>query len=218
MLPTSINAIEKDSLLIDSGTIDPAVSKELAKEVEKMGAVFMDAPVSGGVGAARLGNLTFMVGGVEDAFAAAQELLGCMGSSLVYCGAVGTERAAKTCNNMLLAISMIGTAEAMNLGIGLGLDPKLLAKNLNMSSGRCWSSATYKPVPGVMEGVPSANDYQGGFGTTLMAKDLGLAQDSATSTKSPILLGSLAHQLYRMMCPKGYSKKDFSSVFQFLRE
>uniref|UniRef100_F6XXT9 3-hydroxyisobutyrate dehydrogenase n=2 Tax=Equus TaxID=9789 RepID=F6XXT9_HORSE len=231
MLPTSINAIEaysgangilkkvkKGSLLIDSSTIDPAISKELAKEAEKMGAVFMDAPVSGGVGAARSGNLTFMVGGVEDEFAAAQELLGCMGSNVVYCGAVGTGQAAKICNNMLLAISMIGTAETMNLGIRLGLDPKLLAKILNMSSGRCWSSDSYNPVPGVMDGVPSANNYQGGFGTTLMAKDLGLAQDSATSTKSPILLGSQAHQIYRMMCAKGYSKKDFSSVFQFLRE
>ncbi|XP_069444229.1 3-hydroxyisobutyrate dehydrogenase, mitochondrial isoform X2 [Ovis canadensis] len=130
MLPTSINAIEaysgangilkkvkKGSLLIDSSTIDPMVSKELAKEVEKMGAVFMDAPVSGGVGAARSGNLTFMVGGVEEEFAAAQELLGCMGSNVVYCGAVGTGQAAKICNNLLLAISMIGTAEAMNLGI-----------------------------------------------------------------------------------------------------
>ncbi|CAH7150148.1 Hibadh [Phodopus roborovskii] len=170
------------------------------------------------VGAARSGNLTFMVGGVEDEFAAAQELLGCMGSNVIYCGAVGTGQAAKICNNMLLAISMIGTAEAMNLGIRSGLDPKLLAKILNMSSGRCWSSDTYNPVPGVMDGVPSSNNYQGGFGTTLMAKDLGLAQDSATSTKSPILLGSLAHQIYRMMCAKGYSKKDFSSVFQYLRE
>uniref|UniRef100_A0A2K6R2T5 3-hydroxyisobutyrate dehydrogenase, mitochondrial n=1 Tax=Rhinopithecus roxellana TaxID=61622 RepID=A0A2K6R2T5_RHIRO len=167
-------------------------------------------PNDSGVGAARSGNLTFMVGGVEDEFAAAQELLGCM--------AVGTGQAAKICNNMLLAISMIGTAETMNFGIRLGLDPKLLAKILNMSSGRCWSSDTYNPVPRVMDGVPSANNYQGGFGTTLMAKDLGLAQDSATSTKSLILLGSLAHQIYRMMCAKGYSKKGFSSVFQFLRE
>ncbi|PIO30884.1 hypothetical protein AB205_0034050 [Aquarana catesbeiana] len=100
----------------------------------------------------------------------------------------------------------------------LGLDPKLLAKILNMSSGRCWSSDTYNPVPGVMEGVPSANNYQGGFGTTLMAKDLGLAQDSATNTKTPTPLGSLSHQIYRLMCAKGYAQKDFSSVFQFLRE
>ncbi|XP_034984858.1 3-hydroxyisobutyrate dehydrogenase, mitochondrial isoform X1 [Zootoca vivipara] len=231
MLPSNANAIEvyvgsngilkkvkKGSLLIDSSTIDPAVSKDLAKEAEKMGAVFMDAPVSGGVGAARAGNLTFMVGGVEQEFDAAKELLTCMGSNVVYCGEVGTGQAAKICNNMLLAISMIGTAEAMNLGIRLGLDPKLLAKILNMSSGRCWSSDTYNPVPGVMDGVPSANNYQGGFGTTLMAKDLGLAQVSATNTKTPVLLGSLAHQIYRVMCAKGYSQKDFSSVFQFLRE
>uniref|UniRef100_A0A8C3EC99 3-hydroxyisobutyrate dehydrogenase n=74 Tax=Telluraves TaxID=3073808 RepID=A0A8C3EC99_CORMO len=231
MLPSSPNAkevytgangilkkVKKGSLLIDSSTIDPAVSKELAKAVEKMGAVFMDAPVSGGVGAARAGNLTFMVGGVEQEFNAAKELLTCMGSNVVYCGEVGTGQAAKICNNMLLAISMIGTAEAMNLGIRLGLDPKLLAKILNMSSGRCWSSDTYNPVPGVMEGVPSANNYQGGFGTTLMAKDLGLAQISATNTKTPVPLGSQAHQIYRMMCAKGYALKDFSAVFQFLRE
>ncbi|KFV41729.1 hypothetical protein N328_09169, partial [Gavia stellata] len=171
-----------------------------------------------GVGAARAGNLTFMVGGVEQEFDAAKELLTCMGSNVVYCGGVGTGQAAKICNNMLLAISMIGTAEAMNLGIRLGLDPKLLAKILNMSSGRCWSSDTYNPVPGVMEGVPSANNYQGGFGTTLMAKDLGLAQISATNTKTPVPLGSQAHQIYRMMCAKGYALKDFSAVFQFLRE
>ncbi|XP_020849051.1 3-hydroxyisobutyrate dehydrogenase, mitochondrial [Phascolarctos cinereus] len=231
MLPTSSNVLEvytgpngilkkvkKGSLLIDSSTIDPAVSKELAKDVEKMGAVLMDGPVSGGVGAARAGNLTFMVGGPEQEFAAARELLACMGSNVVYCGGVGTGQAAKICNNMLLAITMIGTAETMNLGIRLGLDPKLLAKILNMSSGRCWASDTYNPVPGVMDGVPSANNYQGGFGTVLMAKDLGLAQDSATSTKSPVFLGSLSHQIYRMMCAKGYAHKDFSSVFQFLRE
>ncbi|KAF7237709.1 3-hydroxyisobutyrate dehydrogenase, mitochondrial, partial [Varanus komodoensis] len=159
-----------------------------------------------------------MVGGVEQEFDAAKELLTCMGSNVIYCGEVGTGQAAKICNNMLLAISMIGTAETMNLGIRLGLDPKLLSKILNMSSGRCWSSDTYNPVPGVMEGVPSANNYQGGFGTTLMAKDLGLAQNSATNTKTPIPLGSLAHQVYRIMCAKGYAQKDFSSVFQFLRE
>ncbi|XP_030058314.1 3-hydroxyisobutyrate dehydrogenase, mitochondrial [Microcaecilia unicolor] len=230
MLPSSPNAVEvytgqsgilkkvkKGSLLIDSSTIDPAMSKELAKAAEKMGAVFMDAPVSGGVGAARAGNLTFMVGGVEQEFAAAKELLTCMGSNVVYCGEVGTGQAAKICNNMLLAITMIGTAEAMNLGIRFGLT-QAVAKILNMSSGRCWSSDTYNPVPGVMEGVPSANNYQGGFGTTLMTKDLGLAQYSATDTKTPIPLGSLSHQIYRIMCAKGYAQKDFSSVFQFLRE
>ncbi|XP_023258920.1 3-hydroxyisobutyrate dehydrogenase, mitochondrial-like [Seriola lalandi dorsalis] len=231
MLPSSPNVIDvytgpngilkkvkKGSLLIDSSTIDPAVSKEMAAAAEKMGAVFMDAPVSGGVGAASSGKLTFMVGGAEEEFTAAKELLSCMGANVVYCGQVGTGQAAKICNNMLLAIGMIGTSETMNLGIRLGLDPKLLAKILNMSSGRCWSSDTYNPVPGVMEGVPSGNNYQGGFGTQLMAKDLGLAQNTATNTKTPVPLGSLAHQMYRMMCARGYANKDFSSVFQFLRE
>ncbi|XP_030003374.1 3-hydroxyisobutyrate dehydrogenase a [Sphaeramia orbicularis] len=231
MLPSSPNVLEvytgpngilkkvkKGTLLIDSSTIDPAVSKEMAIAAEKMGAVFMDAPVSGGVGAASMAKLTFMVGGVEEEYHAAQELLTCMGANVVYCGQVGTGQAAKICNNMLLAIGMIGTAETMNLGIRLGLDPKLLAKILNMSSGRCWSSDTYNPVPGVMEGVPSGNNYQGGFGTTLMAKDLGLAQSTATNTKTPIPLGSLAHQIFRVMCSRGYANKDFSSVFQFLRE
>uniref|UniRef100_A0A3B3UH60 3-hydroxyisobutyrate dehydrogenase n=1 Tax=Poecilia latipinna TaxID=48699 RepID=A0A3B3UH60_9TELE len=183
MLPSSPNVIDvytgpngilkkvkKGSLLIDSSTIDPSVSKEMAAAAEKLGAVFMDAPVSGGVGAASSGKLTFMVGGAEEEFTAAKELLSCMGANVVYCGQVGTGQAAKICNNMLLAIGMIGTSETMNLGIRLGLDPKLLAKILNMSSGRCWSSDTYNPVPGVMEGVPSGNNYQGGFGTQLMAK------------------------------------------------
>ncbi|XP_077455680.1 3-hydroxyisobutyrate dehydrogenase b [Stigmatopora argus] len=213
-----LKKVKKGSLLIDSSTIDPAVSKEMAAAAEKMGAVFMDAPVSGGVGAANLGKLTFMVGGAEEEFTAVKELLSCMGANVVYCGQVGTGQAAKICNNMLLAIGMIGTAETMNLGIRLGLEPKLLAQILNMSSGRCWSSDTYNPVPGVMEGVPSANNYQGGFGTQLMAKDLGLAQNTSTNTKTPVPLGSVAHQIYRMMCARGYASKDFSSVFQFLRE
>ncbi|XP_015229608.1 PREDICTED: 3-hydroxyisobutyrate dehydrogenase, mitochondrial-like [Cyprinodon variegatus] len=231
MLPSSPNVIEvytgpngilkkvkKGTLLVDSSTIDPSVAKEMAVASEKMGAVFMDAPVSGGVGAASMAKLTFMVGGLEEEFQAAEELFTCMGANVVYCGQVGSGQAAKLCNNMLLAIGMIGTAETMNLGIRLGLDPKLLAKILNMSSGRCWSSDSYNPVPGVMEGVPSANNYQGGYGTTLMAKDLGLAQNTATNTKSSIPLGSLAHQIYRVMCSRGYANKDFSSVFQFLRE
>ncbi|KAJ8267300.1 hypothetical protein COCON_G00124720 [Conger conger] len=230
MLPSSPNVIEaytgangilkkikKGTLLIDSSTIDPSVAKEMALASEKMGAVFMDAPVSGGVGAASLAQLTFMVGGLEEEFTAAKELLGCMGANVLYCGQVGAGQAAKICNNMLLAIGMIGTAETMNLGIRLGLDPQLLAQVLNMSSGRCWSSDRYNPAPGVMEACPPPTTTWG-FGTTLMAKDLGLAQIMATSTLTPIPLGSLAHQLYRTMCARGYANKDFSSVFQFLRE
>ncbi|KAL5010155.1 hypothetical protein ScPMuIL_012460 [Solemya velum] len=212
------SSLQKNSLLIDSSTIDPSVSQLMAEEAANLDSKFLDAPVSGGVNAARDAILTFMVGGPEAEFETAKEILSNMGKNVVHCGAVGTGQAAKICNNMLLAISMIGTSETMNLGMKLGLDPKLLAKILNMSSGRCWSSEIYNPVPGVLEGVPSSNSYKGGFGTALMTKDLGLAQNAATATKSPTPLGSLAHQLYRVMTNSGFAGKDFSSAFQFLQE
>ncbi|XP_076456291.1 3-hydroxyisobutyrate dehydrogenase, mitochondrial-like isoform X2 [Babylonia areolata] len=213
-----LGSVQKGSLLIDSSTIDPSVSQEMAQKASEKGATFVDAPVSGGVNAARDGALTFMVGAPDQVFEQVKSVLDKMGKNVVHCGAVGTGQAAKICNNMLLAISMIGTSETMNMGMKLGLDPKLLAKVLNMSSGRCWSSEVYNPVPGVLEGVPSSNNYQGGFGTALMTKDLGLAQNAATATKSPTPLGSLAHQIYRLMTNSGYAGKDFSSAFHFLQQ
>lgn len=210
--------MQKGTLLMDSSTIDPSVSQEIATKAEELGASFVDSPVSGGVNAAKDRLLTFMVGGKESAFAEAKVYLDMMGKNVIHCGAVGTGQAAKICNNMLLAISMIGTSEAMNLGIKLGLDAKMLAHILNVSSGRCWSSEIYNPVPGVKEGVPSSNDYKGGFGTALMTKDLGLAQNAAINTKSPTPLGSLCLHLYRIMCNTGFAEKDFSSAFKFLQE
>jgi len=207
------------SLLIDCSTVDPALSKQLSQEAQAKGCQFVDAPVSGGINAASAGTLTFMVGAEsEETFAAAEILLKNMGAKITHCGGVGTGGAVKICNNLLLAISMIGTSEAMNLGIKLGLDPKLLASIMGSATGRCWSVDTYNPCPGVLDNVPSSNDYRGGFGTALMTKDLGLAQDAATRTKAATPLGSVAHQMYRVMCNAGYAEKDFSSAFQFLRE
>jgi len=207
------------SLLIDCSTVDPALSKQISKEAQIKGCQFVDAPVSGGINAASAGTLTFMVGAdSDDTFAAAEILLKDMGAKITHCGGVGTGGAVKICNNLLLAISMIGTSEAMNLGIKLGLDPKLLASIMGSATGRCWSVDTYNPCPGVIDNVPSSNDYRGGFGTALMTKDLGLAQDAATRTKAATPLGSMAHQMYRVMCNAGYAEKDFSSAFQFLRE
>lgn len=207
------------SLLIDCSTVDPALSKQLSQEAHAKGCQFVDAPVSGGINAASAGTLTFMVGAEsEETFAAAEILLKNMGAKITHCGGVGTGGAVKICNNLLLAISMIGTSEAMNLGIKLGLDPKLLASIMGSATGRCWSVDTYNPCPGVLDNVPSSNDYRGGFGTALMTKDLGLAQDAATRTKAATPLGSVAHQMYRVMCNAGYAEKDFSSAFQFLRE
>ncbi|XP_042234893.1 3-hydroxyisobutyrate dehydrogenase, mitochondrial-like isoform X2 [Homarus americanus] len=210
--------VQPGTLIVDSSTIDPSVSKELAGAALKKGAVFMDAPVSGGVNAAKGGTLTFMVGGDEKEFEAAKELLLSMGKNIVYCGAIGNGQAVKICNNMLLAITMIGAAETMNLGMRLGLEPKLMASIISTATGRCWAMELYNPVPGVLENVPSSNNYEGGFGTALMTKDLGLAQDAATKTLSPTPLGSLSHQIYRLMTNSGLAEKDFSSVFQFLQE
>ncbi|CAI9735651.1 3-hydroxyisobutyrate dehydrogenase, mitochondrial-like [Octopus vulgaris] len=209
---------QKGTLLMDSSTIDPAVSQEMAEKAEELGGVMVDSPVSGGILAARDALLTFMVGGTESGFAESKKVLDLMGKNVIHCGPSGTGQAAKICNNMLLAISMIGTSEAMNLGIKLGLDAKMLASILNVSSGRCWSSEMYNPVPGVKEGVPSSNNYKGGFGTALMLKDLGLAQNAAGATQSPTPLGGMALNLYRIMCNNGFSEMDFSSVYKFLQK
>merc|ERR1712159_263622 len=168
------------SLFLDSSTIDPNVAQAVAKEVEAKGSTYLDAPVSGGVTAAAAGTLTFMVGNnSEDDFAAGKKVLDHMGANIVAVKGVGNGQVAKICNNMMLGISMIGVAETMNLGIKLGIDKHQLAQILNMSSGRCWSSDTYNPVPDIIPGVPGSNNWKGGFGVALMTKDLGLAQDAA---------------------------------------
>jgi len=208
--------LSDNCLILDCSTIDPSVSQEMAAKAALSNATYMDAPVSGGIMAAQNAALTFMVGGSEDMLPKASQLLNVMGKNIFHCGDVGTGQAAKICNNMLLGISMIGASETINLGIELGLDPKVLSKILNSSSGRCWSTEIYNPCPGVLPNVPSSNDYKGGFGTALMTKDLGLAQNAATSSKVPTPLGSLAHQIYRVLTNGGYGAKDFSSVFQYL--
>lgn len=212
-----LSSVKKGSLLIDSSTIDPFVSQEISEEVEKREAKFIDAPVSGGINAARDGTLTFMVGGSIENFDSAKSILEVMGSRIVHCGDVGMGQAAKLCNNMLLAINMIGTAEIFNLGQRLGLKDSVLNDIVNSSSGRCWSSELYNPVPGILPDVPSSRNYEGGFSTSLMAKDLSLAQSAATRTNTLIPLGSLAHQIYRILNTHGLSKKDFSIVYQFIK-
>jgi 3-hydroxyisobutyrate dehydrogenase len=158
------------TLFLDCSTIDPAVAKEMSELCLEKGTVFMDCPVSGGVGAATAGTLSFMVGGPSEELEAASSILEFMGAKIFPCGEVGTGQVAKICNNMMLGISMLGISETLNLGGRLGIDPKVLSQIINSASGRCWSSDTYNPVPGVIEGVPSSNGYKGGFGTTLMTK------------------------------------------------
>jgi len=156
-----------------------------------------------------------MVGASKPLFEGVKPVLSQMGKNIVHCGESGTGQIAKICNNLVLAISMIGVAEAMSLGAELGIDPKLLAGILNTSSGRCWSSDTYNPYPGVMENVPAARGYTGGFAADLMLKDLGLALDAADQAKQKIVLGEVARQLYRSMSAQGEGGKDFSAIINF---
>ena len=172
--------------------------------------------MSGGVGGAETGTLTFMVGGSDEAFVRCSPLLSHMGKNVVHCGDVGTGEVAKLCNNLVLAVSMIGVSEAMNLGSRFGMDRQKLADIINASTGRCWSSDTYNPAPGVLDGVPSSKGYSGGFGTSLMLKDLGLVMDAAKSAGAPVPMGQSAHAFYQLMVANGFCKKDFSAAFKFL--
>ncbi|MGA9912967.1 3-hydroxyisobutyrate dehydrogenase [Paraburkholderia sp.] len=200
--------------IIDSSTIDPASVKEFASLAAAQGNLFVDAPVSGGTGGAAAGTLTFMVGGGSGTFAKVKPVLEAMGKNIVHCGEVGTGQIAKICNNLVLGITMAGVSEAMSLGAALGIDPKTLSGILNTSTGRCWSSDTYNPYPGVMQAAPAAKGYAGGFGTDLMLKDLGLATDAARSVRQPVYMGALAQQLYQTSSALGDGRLDFSSVIR----
>jgi len=210
--------IAKGVPIIDSSTIDPASAKAFATLAAEHGNTFVDAPVSGGTGGAAAGTLTFMVGGSAAAFEQVRPVLSAMGKNLVHCGDTGAGQGAKICNNLVLGITMAGVAEAMSLGEALGIDPKVLGGIINTSTGRCWSSDTYNPFPGVIETAPSSRGYTGGFGTDLMLKDLGLAGDAAKSVKQPVYLGALAQQLYQTVSGKGDGALDFSAVIKLYRK
>lgn len=200
--------------LIDSSTIDPMSARQVAEAAAARGNSLIDAPVSGGTGGATAGTLTFMVGGDKADFDAALPVLQAMGKNIVHCGPTGNGQVAKVANNMLLAITMIGTAEAMNLGVSLGMEPAVLAGIINTSSGRNWSSDTYNPYPGVMDNVPASRGYTGGFGTDLMLKDLGLATEAAKQARQPVILGGLAQQLYQTFSSQGNGALDFSAIIK----
>jgi 3-hydroxyisobutyrate dehydrogenase len=177
----------------------------------------LDAPVSGGVGGAQAGTLTFMVGGPDAAFAKAESLLNVMGKNVVHAGAAGAGQAAKICNNMMLGIQMAGLAEALALGAASGLDPKVLSEIMSKSSGRNWALEVYNPWPGVMENVPAARGYAGGFGVDLMLKDLGLAAEAALAARASIPIGELARNLYSLHSASGAGALDFSSILRLVR-
>lgn len=206
--------VSPDVLLIDSSTIDPHTARQVASAASTHGNRMIDAPVSGGTAGAAAATLTFMVGASEADFAAAQPILVQMGKNIVHCGDNGTGQVAKVANNLLLGISMIGLSEAMSLGVSLGMQPDTLAKVINMSSGRCWSSELYQPYPDVLPNVPSSRGYSGGFGVDLMLKDLSLATESAKKAGQPLMMGSVAQQLYQLLSAQGQGGLDFSAIIK----
>ncbi len=216
-VPGLLASIAKGALVIDSSTIAAATSQKVANAAEEAGIDFIDAPVSGGTGGAIAGALTFMVGGSDAHLERARPLLEKMGANIFHAGPVGAGQTAKICNNMLLGILMIGTSEAIALGVANGLDPKVLSEIMRRSSGGNWALEKYNPFPGVHDSAPASKGYAGGFGTDLMLKDLGLAQENATTTKASTPLGSLARAIYAAHSIAGHGGEDFSSVIQMLR-
>ena len=213
-----LHGVPAGVLLIDSSTIDPHTARDVAMDARAHGNNMVDAPVSGGTGGAEAGTLTFMVGGDTADFEKAKPILQCMGKNIVHCGGAGNGQVAKICNNMMLAIEMIATAEGMALAAKLGMDPKVFAGIANSSSGRCWSSDTYNPYPGVLENVPASRGYTGGFGSDLMLKDLTLVTEAAKAAKQPVMLGAAAQQLYQMHSTMGNGALDFSSIIKLYKK
>jgi len=213
-----LRLLSPGSLVIDCSTIAAASAQKVAQAAAALGLPSIDAPVSGGTGGAIAGTLTFMVGGDDAALALARPLLEKMGANIFHAGAAGAGQTAKICNNMLLGILMIGTSEALALGVANGLDPKVLSEIMRRSSGGNWALEKYNPMPGVMDTAPASKGYAGGFGTDLMLKDLGLAQENATAVKASTPLGGLARSLYAAHSLGGQGALDFSSVIRLFQK
>ena len=204
------------ALLLDCSTIDVATAREVAGLAEDAGYEMVDAPVSGGIAAANGGTLTFMVGGTDAAFAKARAVLDPMAKAVIHAGAIGSGQVAKMCNNMLLAIHMIGTCEALALAEKAGLDPQTFYEISSKSTGYNWSLNDYTPAPGIGAKSPADNDYQGGFASALMLKDLRLAMAGAGTAGATVPLGEHATRIYESFVEAGNGNKDFGAIFTTL--
>ena len=208
-----LDCLPAETLVIDCSTIDPATARRVAETAADKGFDMLDAPVSGGTAGAENGTLTFIVGGPAAGLQRAIPLFNIMGANVFHAGGHGAGQIAKICNNMLLAVLMAGTAEALSLGVDNGLDPAVLSEIIKRSSGGNWSLNTYNPYPGVMDGVPASRGYEGGFLVDLMTKDLGLAMETAEQSRSSVPMGSLAKNLYRVHEQVNQAGQlDFSSI------
>lgn len=209
--------IKAGVIYLDCSTIDVETSRNLHKKAEEQKIAMLDAPVSGGVAAASAGTLTFMVGGTESDFAKAEVILKAMGKKIILAGKAGAGAAAKICNNMLLAISMIGVSEAFVLAEKLGLEPQKLYDISANASGQCWSLTSYCPYPGILPNVPSSHDYKAGFTAAMMLKDLNLSAQAAEFVEANTPLGKTAQVLYQKFVENFDPELDFSGIIRMLQ-
>ncbi len=206
------------TLMIDCSTIDVETARMIHNDARESGFLMVDAPVSGGVGGAVAGTLTMMVGGDDNAFERAKPYLEVVGKTIVHCGGAGNGQAAKVCNNMMLGIQMASVAEGFMLAEKLGLDAQKLFDVSSTASGQCWSLTTYCPVPGLVETSPANNNYEPGFGTALMLKDMMLALEAAKNTGAQVDVAETAASLYRAYMEQGGDTKDFSGIINLIRK
>ncbi len=206
----------KTAIFLDCSTIDVATARKVIANATSAGNAMVDAPVSGGIAAANGGTLTFMVGGTSEAFARAEPILAAMGKAVIHAGDAGAGQAAKICNNMLLGASMIATCESFAMAEKLGLDLQTFYDISSKASGQNWSMTSYCPVPGVGPNTPADNDYQGGFATALMLKDLKLAMEAANYVGADVPMGERATKLYQAFFDEGSGALDFSAIIKTL--
>lgn len=211
-----IAAVRADTLLIDSSTIDVVTARAVTAAAADKSLLMLDAPVSGGVGGAQAGTLTFMVGGADEAFTAGRPLLDVMGANIIHAGGAGNGQAAKACNNMMLAINMIGVCEGFNLADKLGLSAQTFFDIASTASGQSWAMTSYCPVAGPVPASPANNDYQPGFTVAMMLKDVRLAQGAAADTGAQTVLGKEAEQLFSALSGLGHDAADFSAIYRMI--
>lgn len=205
------------TLCVDMSTIDPVVSRRVAEALHAKGVRFVDAPVSGGVPRATDGTLAIMMGGDGRDVEEARPVLEAMGANLIHVGPVGAGEVAKLCNNLIAGVSAVAVSEAFRIAEGFGIDHKILTEVISKSSGNTWVMGAAHPVPGMMPSAPSSRDYEPGFMTDLMAKDLGLAVNAARELRIPVLVSPAAQQALRLASSHGLGRKDFTSIYQFLK-
>ena len=212
-----LDGATKGRLCVDMSTIEPAVSRRVADRLRERGLRFLDAPVSGGVVGAERATLAIMVGGEAADLEEARPALAAMGANIIHVGPVGSGEVAKLCNNLIAGVAMVAVSEAFRIAEGFGVDPKILTSVIAKSSGNTWAMEQGHPVPGMVPTAASSRDYAPGFMTDLMAKDLGLAVNAARELRVPLSVAPAAQQILRLASSHGFGRKDFSSVYEFLK-